>query len=211
MRDYLLSRINRFEDWLELEARGVVMLPVRALGYLVLVILLMVSNIVAMSVLCLEAIAFCVGFRKSKNVPDSKIETARAAEGNDSERLSEAGAAKQLRADSPDIKTPVEVDADEFDRWIAEYERVLVDVWAPWCGPCRMMKPALKDVAEATGDRLLVMAVNATTQPKLAKRFNATGLPTLVLFRHGSEVGRHAGALSKDALLELVHEHLPDL
>ncbi|MFN3192416.1 MAG: thioredoxin family protein [Aureliella sp.] len=207
MRDYLLSRINQFEHWLENEARGLRYLPARVAGYLGLVMLLMISNLIAMAALCVEVpLAFIrrLASTASKNRPPTGRQT-------DSQAIDLAAGAQNLQCDGIDLSVPIDVDEEQLEKLIRSHERVLVDVWAPWCGPCRMMKPALKEVAEATADRLLVVAVNATTQPGLAKRFNAAGLPTLVVIRDGSEAGRHAGALSKDALLDLVRKHLPDL
>lgn len=213
MRDYLLSRINQFEHWLENEARGLRYLPARVAGYLGLVMLLMISNLIAIAALCVEVpFAFIrrLVSTASKNRPPA-VDVQTTGRQTGSQAMDLAAGAQNLQCDGIDLSVPIDVDEEQLEKLIRSHERVLVDVWAPWCGPCRMMKPALKEVAEVTADRLLVVAVNATKQPGLAKRFNAAGLPTLVVIRDGSEAGRHAGALSKDALLDLVRKHLPDL
>ncbi|HVV53148.1 MAG TPA: thioredoxin TrxC [Polyangia bacterium] len=72
---------------------------------------------------------------------------------------------------------------------------VLVDFWAPWCGPCRMMVPVLDRVAHDRATTLQVAKVNTDEQQELAGRFNIRSIPTLILFRDGREVARQSGAL----------------
>jgi thioredoxin 2 len=77
---------------------------------------------------------------------------------------------------------------------------VLVDFWAPWCGPCRMMAPVLDNVARQRATRLQVGKVNTDEQPEVAGRFNIRSIPTLILFRGGREIARQSGACSGAAL-----------
>ena len=71
---------------------------------------------------------------------------------------------------------------------------VLVDFWAPWCGPCRMVAPELQKVAARQTGRVLVVKVNTEALPELGDRFGIRSIPTLALFAHGQEVARAAGA-----------------
>lgn len=71
---------------------------------------------------------------------------------------------------------------------------VLVDLWAPWCGPCKMMTPALEQLARERAGRLKIVKVNVDDEPQLASRFGVQGIPLLVLLRDGSEVDRLTGA-----------------
>ena len=73
---------------------------------------------------------------------------------------------------------------------------VLVDFWAPWCGPCRMMAPHFEATAALLEPQLRVAKVDTEAQPALGTRFNVRSIPTLVLFRDGREVARQAGALT---------------
>ncbi|MFO7615763.1 MAG: thioredoxin [Bacteroidales bacterium] len=79
---------------------------------------------------------------------------------------------------------------------------VLVDFWAAWCGPCKMMSPVLNDVAEEAGDQAKVAKVNVDHNQDLAKRFKIRSIPTLVLLRDGVEINRYVGLKQKKFLLQ---------
>jgi thioredoxin 2 len=77
---------------------------------------------------------------------------------------------------------------------------VLVDLWAPWCGPCRFVGPILEELARDYAGRLKVVKVNVDENPHLSQRFGATSIPTLVVLRGGRQVDRIVGALPKPDL-----------
>jgi len=86
---------------------------------------------------------------------------------------------------------------------------VLVDVWAPWCGPCRMVSPALEQLATELAGKLKLVKVNADEAPVVSRRFSVRAIPTLVLMRHGQVIDKQIGAAPARVLRSWVTEHLP--
>ena len=104
---------------------------------------------------------------------------------------------------------PVILDAPRFFDFISRHQRpVLVDFWAPWCAPCRMMAPALDRVARSRTD-LVVAKVDTQQNSQLASRYDISAIPTLILFMHGRLVQRHSGALTPVQLEDLLSRWLP--
>jgi thioredoxin len=82
----------------------------------------------------------------------------------------------------------------------------IIDVWAPWCGPCRAMAPALEKVAAEFEGRVRLVRVNADDEPQASERLGVLGLPTLIARRDGVEVARHAGGLGEAAIRRMFEE-----
>ncbi len=85
---------------------------------------------------------------------------------------------------------------------------VLVDFFAEWCGPCKMMAPELKKLADMKGDNLKIIKVDVDKNPQAAMAYQVSGVPTLVLFHRGNVVWRKSGAMSAQQLLAQLQPHL---
>lgn len=88
----------------------------------------------------------------------------------------------------------------DYDGVVSE-GRVLVDFWAPWCGPCRMLGPVLEEMDAAHGSELQIVKVNVDEQGELAARFNIRSIPTMILYENGKIIGTKMGYVAKGPLL----------
>ena len=83
----------------------------------------------------------------------------------------------------------------------------LVDFWASWCVPCKMMSPVLNELAEEAGPNVQVCKVNVEEYQSLASKYAVRGIPTMLLFRNGKEINRYVGVKSKDFLLQEINKY----
>ena len=95
-----------------------------------------------------------------------------------------------------------------FDGLLESEKLVIVDFWATWCGPCRMLSPLLDEVEEEMADKITVVKVNVDDADEIAMRYRIMSIPTLVFVKNGKMVDRTVGAMPKSALVQRIEANL---
>ncbi|AEA47035.1 thioredoxin [Archaeoglobus veneficus] len=106
------------------------------------------------------------------------------------------------------VAKPVEVNLFNFDEVISNNENVVVDFWAEWCGPCRMLAPVIEELAKEYAGKVLFAKVNTDENEVLASRFGISAIPTLIYFKRGKPVDSIVGALPKSELKRWIERNL---
>jgi thioredoxin 1 len=103
---------------------------------------------------------------------------------------------------------PVEVTDKTFDETIRNNQLVVVDCWAPWCGPCQMVAPIIEELAKQYAGKVLFGKLNVDENPLIAMRYGIMGIPTLLFFKNGELVDRIVGAIPKQMLEQKIKSFL---
>lgn len=102
----------------------------------------------------------------------------------------------------------VELTDANFDGVLASQKLMLVDFWAPWCGPCRWVSPILEEIAKENAGKLVLGKMNVDENPRTSYRFGIQGIPTILISRNGTVIDRIVGAVPKETLMAKISPHM---
>jgi len=105
---------------------------------------------------------------------------------------------KEMSEDMPN--TPIEITDADFEQMVKKYEMMVVDCWAPWCGPCRMIHPIIEELAKEKQGEIVFGKLNVDENPTVSTKHQIMSIPTLLVFKNGNLVDRLIGAQPKEIL-----------
>ena len=95
----------------------------------------------------------------------------------------------------------------KFSEIINQDKPVLIDFYAEWCGPCKMMSPILKDVKDSLGEAVSILKIDVDKNQPLAAKYQVRGVPTLLLFKQGKQLWRQSGVVQKEDLIQIINKN----
>lgn len=116
--------------------------------------------------------------------------------------------AKTQKQSNSNIVSPFALTDSNFDQTIEKYSLIVVDFWAPWCGPCRMVSPIIEQLASELSGKVVFGKVNVDENPRIASTFGIRSIPTISIFKNGRVIDSFVGAASKSQLQSKIMPHL---
>ena len=116
--------------------------------------------------------------------------------------------AEKMKEEKPVESVPIAVDDEHFDETVKKHPLMLIDCWADWCGPCRILAPTIDELARDYAGRVTVGKLNVDDNPLTAERFCVMSIPTLLIMKNGVEVDRVVGCVPKELIGERLKKHL---
>jgi thioredoxin 1 len=116
--------------------------------------------------------------------------------------------AAEHSAEQSKPNTPIVAEDDNFDELVNKYPLIVVDCWAPWCGPCHMVSPIIEELARTYAGKVVFSKLNVDENPHTAGRFSIMSIPTLLIMRKGKEADRIVGALPKQVIEEKIRRYI---
>ncbi len=107
-----------------------------------------------------------------------------------------------------EISTPIIVTDADFGETIKTHTLIVIDCWAAWCGPCRMITPIIEELAEEYAGKIVFGKLNVDENPQTATRYNIMGIPTLLIMKNGEEIDRIVGVAPKTALENKLKQYM---
>jgi thioredoxin 1 len=106
---------------------------------------------------------------------------------------------------------PIDIKDTDFESLVIKESNnkpVLVDFWAPWCAPCKILAPILEEVSKDLGDTAVILKINVDENPEIAGRLAIRSIPTMIIFRNGEKVDQSIGVLTREALSDLIKKYI---
>lgn len=103
-----------------------------------------------------------------------------------------------------------ELNGENYSRFTTENNLVLVDIWAEWCGPCRMISPIVDEISSDYHGKLSVGKLDADSNREIIQELGVRNIPTILLFKNGEIVDKSVGAASKEKLVEMINSHISE-
>jgi thioredoxin 1 len=119
-----------------------------------------------------------------------------------------AKAQQQQQQSDRNISSPITLTDSNFDQAIEKHPRIVVDFWAPWCGPCRMVSPIITQLASELAGKVVFGKVNVDECPRIASAFGIQSIPTIYIFKNGKAVDSFVGATSQSQMRSKIMAHM---